>query len=389
MRPLLLVFISFSILAINLKATPTFNNDTGEIPFEMIKNKIIITVQIQGEAYRFILDTGGGLMVSERLQKIHQFSIVGDVIVGDVNKNKATFDRVLVPEVQVGAWTFKDRKAVVDVFSDQYPFSCLETDGMIGRDFFQEAILHFDYSKKIIRLTQNRADFTLDNKQQGKFKLKHDGIPYFETIVDGKKRYIEFDSGSGDVFSFGNADVPKLKSKNDEEILTLAGVFSFGAAKLDYSTSERYMVKVEELSLAGIQFNNFYSQISKPSQARFGAGLLKYGTLTIDFQENRFYFSPYSNTLPTSFETFGFDLTKINGVYVVKWVMKGSAADKAGIQFGQKILAVNGKAIASYVEDCEGYINGYPFLGGEELSVELEQENKEKMKLSLKKINLK
>lgn len=42
--------------------------DSGNIPFELTKEKIIIPVQIGGRTYRFLVDTGGIFEISEELQ---------------------------------------------------------------------------------------------------------------------------------------------------------------------------------------------------------------------------------------------------------------------------------------------------------------------------------
>ena len=47
--------------------------DSGDINFEFIKEKIIVPVKIAGKNYRFLLDTGGILEVSQELQDYFSF----------------------------------------------------------------------------------------------------------------------------------------------------------------------------------------------------------------------------------------------------------------------------------------------------------------------------
>ncbi|MGD1957277.1 MAG: aspartyl protease family protein [Fulvivirga sp.] len=336
-------------------------NDTGEIPFEMVKNTIVIEVNIQGEQRKFVVDTGGVLIVSQELQNTYNFEIINKTRVSDINKKEIAFKTVLVPDITIGNWKFDNSKALVEYLPDTYPNNCYGTDGIIGRDFFKDVLMQFDFKRKVMRLTKNPGVLVLDPSQRTRMDLSDRGLPEIELFIDGKKQRIEFDSGSGDLFSYKTKTAKKLKSKTKDNKLKFEGIFSFGVSSKEPSSSERYMIKVKELEIAGTKIVDFYSNLSKPSAPRIGAGILYYGVVTLDYQNNWFYLDPYETEPDKTFESFGFDIAKINDVYVIKWVLLGSAADSAGLKFGHKILKINGEDVAQITDGCSGYLNGYGF----------------------------
>ncbi|MFD1616247.1 hypothetical protein [Gelatiniphilus marinus] len=130
--------------------------------------------------------------------------------------------------------------------------------------------------------------------------------------INDKNEYIEFDSGPGDFYSPKTSDVEKKIRING--ILSFYGVFSFGVTMENIKRTNRYREKTKRFDIANTTFTNFYSQFSKVSAARIGAGILKYGKLTLDYKNGWFYYEPYSvinNFEP--FKTLGFDITIENG----------------------------------------------------------------------------
>lgn len=346
--------------------------DSREIPFEMVKNAIVIPVQIDGTTYRFVLDTGGYLLISQRLREEGGFPLADSIIISDANAQEQVFEKVKLEAISIGALTFNDREAIVDQHSGMYPNSCFETDGMIGRDFFDGMILHFDYEKGIMRLTENPSVVQLKEQHHAKMRISKRGLPDVQLRINGKNRYIEFDSGSGDFFSYQSRQAEKLKVKTAKDKLTFKGIFSFGVSSSQRIEPDiRYKAKVYDLQLGSTNFTNFYSNFSKATAPRIGAGMLYFGKVTVDFQKNAFYFEPYRDAQkPTTLGSFGFDIVYLNGEYLIKWVLEGSEAERSGLTFGLKIKSINGQPVEDVAKACEGYINGYIFKNQESVSLE-------------------
>jgi hypothetical protein len=225
----------------------------------------------------------------------------------------------------------------------------------------------------VLRLADSAAPFDLNTQQRTPLRLSKRGLPDVQLYLDGKKEFIEFDSGSGDFFSFRTKDAKRAKRKQAEEKLSFEGVFSFGVGGQKPIVSQRYRVKVDRLELGGTVFTDFYSDSSKPSAPRIGAGVLYYGTVTVDYRNGWFYFAPYPAVKrPSGLATFGFDLAYINDELVVKWVLENSAAEAQGLSFGDRVLAINGQAVEALPALCETYLNGFAFEASDTVTIEIQ-----------------
>lgn len=386
----LLLIIAIAFIA-PLKSQPTQSNllDSKEIPFKMVKNAVVIPVTINGITYQFVLDTGGLFTLSKKIQEKGKFPITDSVAVSDANNNEQIYHKVQVPEIAVGELKFVDRTALIIDDGATYPNSCYETDGMIGRDFFEDMVLHFDYEKGIIRLTNDASVLDLDEKHKTDLQLSNRGLPNILLTLNDQEEYIEFDCGSGDFFSYKSKTAKQLKTKSKADKLVFEGIFSFGVGGKKINPSKRYKVKVESLEMAGTIFPDFYSDFSKPSAPRIGAGILYHGKVTVDYKNLGFYFEPYpKQAKPTVLETFGFDIVYLNGEYLIKWVLKDSFAAKQGLRFGLELKAIDGVPIAEVAKGCEGYINGYAYKTKDRIVVDYFDKQGALKSLMVEKIKL-
>tara|TARA_R110002073_G_scaffold335708_1_gene528587 strand:+ start:63 stop:1238 length:1176 start_codon:yes stop_codon:yes gene_type:complete len=369
-----LAYFFIALIAVSLKSIgqeSTIYNDSGNLPLELIKEKIIIPVELNGNTFRFLVDTGGILEISENLQKEFNFKQTESTTIVGINRKEIEIKTVNVPEIKLGNWTFRNKKAIVSDLHSKYPYSCFELDGMIGRDFFDNIILQLDNASKTFRLTENSNDIKLNKDHRTKLKISKRGLPVVKLRINGKNEHIEFDSGSGDFYSPKTSDVEKKMKKDfQNEVLSFYGEFSFGITMDNINLTNRYMQKIERFQIANNTFNNFYSDFSKVSAPRIGAGILKYGKVTLDFKNGWFYYEPYSEI--QSFEpfiTFGFDIKIENGNYVVKYILKDSEAEKQGLEAGNKILMIDDFLTINISEDCYGYLNGYEFEKKEKIKI--------------------
>ena len=341
--------------------------DTGEVPFKFIKNTIIIPVEIEGQEYWFVLDTGGGLMVSKQLQDRHGFKVVGETEVSDIGGNSKIFNRVLIPSLKIGAAQFKKGQALVDEHLSQYPVSCFQTDGMIGRDFLKKVILELDLSSGRFRISNKSSNFDLPQKYKSELRISDRGLPAALIDFGSFEKFIEFDSGSGDVFSFKTADV--VANNQDYLPVGYQGIFSFGVSKKDYTISDRYRVKVDQMNFAGFSIKQFYSDLSKTTAPRIGAGLLRYGKIIVDYRNEDFYLIPtISNPQETQTADFGFALAFIEDDLIVKWVRVGSQAEQLGLKYGQKVVTLDGEKV-DLSKRCEYYLNGFSYEKGDQVTI--------------------
>ena len=117
--------------------------DSGNVPFEMVKNTILVPVTINGKTYKFVLDTGGVFSISKKIQKEGNFETTESIIVSDANGHEKVFEKIKVIKTSLGTLDFMDREALVLYENESYPEKCFGADGMIGCRYYFSGVLHF------------------------------------------------------------------------------------------------------------------------------------------------------------------------------------------------------------------------------------------------------
>ncbi|MEZ4919471.1 MAG: retropepsin-like aspartic protease [Saprospiraceae bacterium] len=346
-RTLVLLLLPFFVNCQN-KGSLLNTNFYQELPFEVIRDKILVPVTIQGETYKFILDSGGKLDISKRLQDKFNFEKLGTMKVSGVNGISITIDKVKIPLVQLGDLKFQDYPAMVSGFTDKYPGECLEADGMIGRDFLKDLILHMDMTNKQVILTDQAAKIPANVAATEPLKMYYEGgLPYITLRMNQKVKVKTcIDTGSPKVFSFKTKSVEQLKKKkgiDKKNIYTIHSKASMGISAQAPKASDAYIVYVDSLRIGSARFDTFYTDITLKSRSRVGSGLLKYGTLTMDFISDKFYFTPYDShpkVLRRSSPGIQFSVDKNNitiaGLYELDTIKKSK------IKMDDVVEAING-----------------------------------------------
>ncbi|MEO1418163.1 MAG: aspartyl protease family protein [Bacteroidota bacterium] len=356
---------------------PSFeaNNYYEEIPFEWVKGKILVPVSIEGETYQFILDSGGLLMISERVASRHSLDTVGTIQVSGINKLSETLNKVRVPQVSLGALSFYDYEAIIGPFLQQSPTACLGADGMIGRDFLKEMIVQYDLEQYKIIFTDQLQRLSLNPLDATPMKASKGRIPRLTLSSSlGKIKHVAFDSGSNDLFSWKKSDASKLIQKGkiaDDNVVQLYGIFSMGVGGKFPPEQENYRIKMDFVQIGRHRIQNFYTDTGKASGARVGTEIMKYGIVTTDNLNQRFYFSPFPDgDKAESKPSLGFGVRISNEKLIVTYVIKDSHAYQEGITAGAEILQLDGLPAATYVADyCRIYREGFSWEESEEVEV--------------------
>ena len=345
---LLLVFLPLTIQGQKKElGTLQQQNFLEEIHFEWRRDKIFIPVKIGDETYQFILDTGGGLSISERIQDKFSFEQIAVAQVIGINKLSKRVPYVKVPKVRLGNLEFKNYNATVSDYA-RYPYDCLQVDGIIGRDFLKGLILKLDLAQQLMTLSDAPALLPAPKLEGVPLKIdRKTSLPYIRVDVQPfGKQWVVFDSGSDDLFSFKTKIIDKYREQakfEDHPLLTFFGVTALGSSGVIPKPMAAYTTFVESITIGQTTLNKFYADISKRSRSRVGTGLLRYGSVMVDYQAKQFYFIPTtSNQKATGMKgSIGFFPRYTEKGYIVSALQPQSKAAKAGLQLGDRILQLN------------------------------------------------
>ncbi|WP_163410240.1 retropepsin-like aspartic protease [Flavobacterium ajazii] len=348
---LLFAFLFFlSITTVSFGQKTDFRNGTilqknfcDSIPFEIVKNKIIISLQLNGSEKHFLFDTGAVLVISEEIQNVMNYSKTGSVTVDDINGKSNDSKIVTVKELQIGKLTFQDIPSVVVDTKKNHLINCLNVDGILGSNLFRNCIVQIDLQKKIIILTDDIQKLALQNAYKAPITLNQIGKPYLKINLTSEINIeVLFDSGADKLISLSNKTLSKaIKNKSITILNEGFGVTSVGLHGME-EPEEKNRILIPQIKFGQAGINNVVSIVSERTKNALGIQLAEYGTITLDYINKAFYFLPLKQIQDYQNQgTFGFKDKIEENTYSIGIVWTKTQAEKIGLKNGFQILKIN------------------------------------------------
>ena len=345
--PFILLFVvGLQAQRVNLsKLGDVPRNYYEEIPFEFVSEKILIPVEIEGETYRFILDTGAPNVVSKRLFEKLGGKAVSSLRVSDANNQSSQMNVANLSEIKLGNALFKNIPALVNLDDSNVVFRCFQIDGLLGSNVLSTSVVQFDLPNKKVILTDQRKKLQLDNANREKLELVgKQKSPYVWIEVIGEKTGRErllVDTGAADLYDLSKAHyatfskLPIFQERGTSVGGSSIGLFGAGAKE------EHARLLLPALKLAGHPFRNVVLETTNDDNSRIGATILKHGLLTLDYKKKRFYFEPFKEETLMDDRARGVSLTSDGKHLLIGLVWEEELKDK--LSYGDVILQIEGE----------------------------------------------
>lgn len=263
-----------------------------EVPFTLTKGKIIIEANINGVNGKYIFDTGAvSSLAYSKFEKL-KFKSNNESKVEDANGNLISLNKVHVNSLVLGNVDYQNLELYV--MPKNHPIEFFEVDGLIGYNIFRNSIVKIDGKRKVITITNDQSKLKFNNRNGLKMIKGHGDEPLFEISLNNLvKEKVLFDSGSPAFFEYSQS-----KFENDQEtgcstlLSTGYGINSYGVSL--EKESKKFRVKIPVLKIGTGKFKNVITTTMSSKTSRLGTGILKYGDVVINYQNNTFYYNPYS-----------------------------------------------------------------------------------------------
>jgi predicted aspartyl protease len=265
------------------------------IPYETEIGKIILPVTINNKTYRFLLDTGAPNLFSTELLKEINVAEGDSINVNDANNQDQKMKFAVVPQLKIGNLVFENQAGLIYNFEEHNLLSCYKIDGFIGSNLLRNSIIKMNGANKTIIITNKIKSLKIDKKP---IKMKLYGnqkSPFVELKFVGKNNEKASDMVLVDTGMDGLYDMSKRaytifeNSKIFEALYTATGIGDsglFGAG----DSSEQKLLEIENANLNQQIINNIMVSTTLDDNSRIGLDFLKYGDITLDFLNKKFYF---------------------------------------------------------------------------------------------------
>ncbi|MCH4553348.1 retropepsin-like aspartic protease [Aestuariibaculum lutulentum] len=339
----LFLFVNIHSQNTNLNKGKSSKQYFESIPIEIVKNKIILPVDIQGKTYRFILDTGAPNVISNELKEILNTSKTKTISITDANGKQNQLELILLDKLKIGTVEFTKTPTLIYDLNADPVFKCFKVDGFIGSNLLRHSILQINMKSKKILITDDSKNLELNKSEALEIQfIDNQSSPYIWINLEGKQKARErilVDTGMSE---FYNIALENFKLLNTKEIFKIkgkstgaSGVGLFGTQPIN----EQYKVLTPILKLNHVIFENVPAQTSNDNNSKIGTKLLQKGITTIDYKNKKFYFESDTNTIKVNRPELGFSFSVKDENVIIGYIWNESLKSK--LHYGDQLLEIN------------------------------------------------
>jgi PDZ domain/Aspartyl protease len=340
----------------HVAAAPSSGRDLAsaiEIPFILEGGHIIVEASIDANPPRpFMFDTGARNLISRDAAQPLNASVIRTARIGGVGTKISHSDIIKVGRIAIGAAVLEQQTVIVvdlpNIIVDRGSRPRLA--GLIGSELLARYAVTIDFARRTLILNSPgfRPQLSTFALPLG-FAIAPDGLshPSITAELDGVAGDFIIDTGANSqVFvsdGFQRAHRPFAKSGRTLQFLSAGGIG--GRTNIQMGFGRRLRIGPLTLSPPVVAGSTDSGGARLGASAGLiGTAILSQFVVTIDYQSARAYFAPVAGrTLPTVLHGTGMILDKPDHeAFEVLDVLAGSAADRAGLRRGDRIVEIDG-----------------------------------------------
>ncbi len=314
------------------------------VPFEFVKGKIIISAAVEGEVYKFMVDTGAPNMVSRALYEKINPPLLKTLKISDSSNKKDSLDVVSLKSISIAGVEFQSTPALVD--NQSILLECFEVDGIIGSNMLRNTAVKFSLSQKTMTISNTASVFNLDKRAAIPMQLLfNQSSPYFWMKLKGKnngKVQVLFDSGMEGVLDISLGNLKQLGQLDIfENIFTSKGSSSLGLFGMAEERTQ-YKMTVPQIKIGKLLLENGLVHTTNAGNSRVGTTILHYADVVLDNPKQKIYFSPLQAENQNAYKkSFPIEPTYAEGKVLVDFIWNKEAVPN--IEKGDEIIKINGQ----------------------------------------------
>jgi hypothetical protein len=316
-------------------------NNYFEIPVTETAKEIHTKATIRGDEYDFMLDTGAPAFISTELQKKYKFAHLYKGKTQDASGNKVKTEIVLIDTIQFGPFVLTGIPAIV-IDMTESPLECLNLPGNIGSNMLRHLYVQFDLNEQRVAITDDKKLFKKQTTAQHPMVVSSQSDVYFTVTLNGNIiDTIHYDSGDAQLYNISKRTMNKYISTYPDHVIRSGYGTMFMGMGGAGSPFPQYIVRSESIKVGSTTINTGTISIAGNDKSRMGRRMLDYGLFQLNYPDSSYAFDPYPTTnIPTRFD-FGFQSVMNDDEVTIGCVWKKTAAEKQGLQSGDRILKVD------------------------------------------------
>ena len=302
---------------------------------------IVIPVNIQGQEYLFVLDTGSSHTTFDASLR----GILGKpkrTVKAGTLTNPMIVQTFESPTVRIGPFSLQKRSEIACL--DLTMFSMIDgrkISGFLGMDFLKNCIIQIDFDKGLLTFFKHDEVDTSSFDQQFDFNYNSQGLPQIKgRILDEINIDFVIDGGNLSTGDLYHETFEKLIEKKDIQVSETLAATPSGSQKMR-------QMRIKSLKVGAFNYKDLIFEES--NQSSLGLEFLSRHFVILDFPNKVMYLKKGEqfDKIDESGMS-GLALLLISDKLTVHSVSRESAAEKAGILAGDIIHKIEGKEAGNY-----------------------------------------
>lgn len=337
-------------------------NFVDSIPIEWENNQVYVPVEIGGQHYRFLLDTGSGHVVYQD-RPIEGCRQAGFIRSLDANNRADTVPMVVLPPMTVGTVTFTGCQATVH----RHSLSGRHIDGVLGFDIIAKGIgAKIDVAARRLILTDRKGFFDKEGGFTAKYKMMN-FVPYVEVSpFMGFSEPTLFDTGSPNLYRLNLQSYEKARKELGDLTFEQTegqskGRYAIGLHGIEPRGNVVFLA-LDRLRWGDYAFTDLHT-VTTQGGSHIGAPMLAYGAVVFNPRKHQLRFLPYNDSPACRVGNRQLDIAFVpeGGRPVVGLVWELSDAYKQGFREGDIIVKIDGRPVPDFAT-----FRRWPFEPGRE-----------------------
>jgi len=345
-----------------------------KVPYDTVRNKAIVIVEIKGKFYRFLLDTGAPLCVTEELVREIGGEIIDSINVTDQSGLRDNMKIARIKELKIGEVTFMDTPGVV--VDNSAIFTCYNVSGFIGSNMLRNSILQVNGFDKTVTISSVIEKIAPKSAPIPLYLNKVQSSPFIHVNLSDRKHCQQMamvDTGMDGLFDLHHSNFKKLKRKKIFRDISIASGSNTIGLHGPGASMDQVKGRIPSIALGDKKFLNVSVQTTRGGESRLGADIFRHGIMTIDYRNKQFYFDPVGNPESDMFDKlFPISPTIIDQKLKIGVIWDESYSDKLSLM--DEIIAIDGKDYINF-DICDLYIKESPFKGKESINLKIRDKN--------------
>lgn len=283
------LFIGLIIVLLPLLTIAQSRNTATEVKdYREVDGKIILEMAVNGERADFVLDlTGHNAILPEYVEKFN----IDPNQEGDFRydtflyKKVPTSKSVSISTISFGNNVFGNSVAAF-VLEDEPYLRKLRVAGVVGGALFRNVVLTIDSKRKKITTSVPYRPSYMKLDHRADLTILSGSVVAFPVTIDGMVFSLAFDTWNEGMVTLTPADYAKIGGSAGKEVALYNG---YGQPVKTSDTKVAGKCDFVKNSFPGV----VVAENKDLTRSVLGAGILKEGILSIDFQKQKVYFQPF------------------------------------------------------------------------------------------------